>query len=307
MNNLLPTIDDLKRYVKINASIPYESVLPFIIDAMDIYLVPQIGQTLSDKANEGKDAELTERVCRSLGPLSLSLATDELGIQYGDSGITVDNIQGKRSPANEAKIAAAKQNLFFRGMQALDRLLSYLSANPDKYPEYKVHESTFLHPTCYIRSALEFQEEGLVQIESSTLTYRTMLPTIRQLQETTLVKIIPLDLANKLKERDNLSTQEKVLLALIIRFLANKTAEIYTSQSSREQREAPGTPEFKPVIRPLYHDIGDTGNFFGRQADFYLRQLCEYIELNAEAFGITPSNGAMDFNTKERKVFTSII
>lgn len=307
MINFFTTIDELKRYVKINASIPYEAISPYIHDAMDIYIVPHIGEALASKADEGLDSGLTEHVRRSLGPLTLALATDELGIQYGDSGITVDNVQGKRSPANEAKIAAAKQNLFFRGMQALDRLLSYLSANPDKYPEYKEHESTFLHPTCYIRSALEFQEEGLVQIESSTLTYRTMLPTIRQLQETTLVKIIPLDLANKLKERDNLSSQEKVLLALIIRFLANKTAEIYTSQSSREQREAPGTPEFKPVIRPLYHDIGDTGNFFGRQADFYLRQLCEYIELNAEAFGITPSNGAMDFNTKERKVFTSII
>ncbi len=307
MTNLLPTIDDLKRYVKINASIPYEAIEPYIHDAMDIYIVPHIGQALADKANSDTDAELAERVCRSLGPLTLALATDELGIQYGDSGITVDNVQGKRSPANEAKIAAAKQNLFFRGMQALDRLLSYLSANTQEYPEYMNHEATFLQSSCYIRSAMEFQEEGLVQIDGSTLTYRTMLPTIRQIQDTTLVKLISPDLADKLKERKNLSSPEKILLGLVIRYLANKTAEVYTSQSSREQRETPGMPEYKPVIRPLYHDLQDTGNFFGRQADFYFSQINEYLELHPNEFGFAPSNASMNYNEKERKLFTSII
>lgn len=307
MINLFTTIDELKRYVKINASIPYEAISPYIHDAMDIYIVPHIGEALASKADEGLDSGLTEHVRRSLGPLTLALATDELGIQYGDSGITVDNVQGKRSPANEAKIAAAKQNLFFRGMQALDRLLSYLSANTQEYPEYMNHEATFLQSSCYIRSAMEFQEEGLVQIDGSTLTYRTMLPTIRQIQDTTLVKLISPDLADKLKERKNLSSPEKILLGLVIRYLANKTAEVYTSQSSREQRETPGMPEYKPVIRPLYHDLQDTGNFFGRQADFYFSQINEYLELHPNEFGFAPSNASMNYNEKERKLFTSII
>lgn len=37
------------------------------------------------------------------------LASDELGVMFGDAGITVSNVQGQRSPASDTKIAAAKR------------------------------------------------------------------------------------------------------------------------------------------------------------------------------------------------------
>ena len=136
MNAFIPDIDTLKKVVKINSTLPYESIEPYIEDALDIYIKPYIGQSVINKAKAAPESDLYNKLLRALGPLTLMLATNELGVMFGDSGITVSNVQGQRSPANDAKIAAAKENLRFRGMQALDRLISYLEENKKDYPDY---------------------------------------------------------------------------------------------------------------------------------------------------------------------------
>lgn len=254
MNTIIPDIETLKKVVKINASIPEEAISPYIDDAIDIYIEPQVGQPLITKALEATDPVLNDKILRCLGPLTLMLATPELGIQFGDSGITVDNVQGKRSPANEAKIAAARENLCFRGMQALERLLTYLERNAATYPEYAKHlEQTTGAVRCFIRNAQEYQDNGLVNIDYSTISYRTLLPTLRQLQERNIQDILGEELYKRVLDAhltNKVEIKQKVLIEHIVRYLANKSAELYTSQTSREQRSISDTPEFKPIIRP---------------------------------------------------------
>lgn len=304
--NIISDIGTLKKVVKINATIPYESIAPYINDAVDIYIEPQVGNVIIEIADTGSDEKLKDKILRCLGPLTLALATDELGIQFGDSGITVDNQRDKRSPANEAKIAAAKQNLFFRGMQALDRLLDYLEHNKTRYPDYADHISITSQLPCFIRSAQEYQDIGLVNIDYSTLTYRTILPTIRQLQERHVREMLTDELYNRLLDATELDVKSKILHEYVIRYLANKAAELYTSQTSRQERSGTGHPEYQPVIRPLYQDMDDTGNFFGGQANYYAGKIAQFIAQNAEDLGITVTSSAMKFNAKEKKFFTSI-
>lgn len=306
MSTIIPDIKTLKTVVKINAAIPYESVSPYISDALDIYIEPQIGNVLIEIANTGEDATLRDKILRCLGPLTLALATDELGIQFGDSGITVSNEQGKRSPANEAKITAAKANLFFRGMQALDRLLEYLERNKQKYPDYADHISITSQVPCFIRSAQEYQDIGLVNIDYSTLTYRTMLPTIRQLQERHIREMLTDDLYNRLLTMTTPDAKYRILQEYVIRYLANKSAELYTSQTSRQERSGPGTPEYQPVLRPVYQDSTETGNFFAQQADYYSGKISSFLNEHAEHLGINKPSVTIDFNSKDKKIFTSI-
>lgn len=127
MNAIIPDIDTLKKVVKINATLPDEAINPYIDDAMDIYLTPYIGIKTVEKALAGTDKRLNDKILRTLGPLTLMLATPELGIR-----IEIVELQSKTNkvptrPANEAKIAAAKESFYFRGMQALDRLLTFLT------------------------------------------------------------------------------------------------------------------------------------------------------------------------------------
>lgn len=306
MNAFIPDIETLKTVVKINANLPYDAISPYIDDALEIYIEPQIGRDLIQKILTHTDTELNQKILRTLGPLTLMLATPELGIRIGDGGITVDNEQGKRSPANEAKIAAAKDNFRFRGMQALDRLLLYLEQNRKAYPEYVIHT---VQRFCFIRNAQEFQDKGMVNIEYSTLSYRIMYATIRQLQERNVREMVTDGLFEILStgyNHNELTAKQQVLVDYIICYLANKTADLYTSQTSREQRTLNGTPEFSPLIRPVYQDQKENGNFFANQSSYYAGKIQGYLIENAADLGITTPATTLNFNSKEKKLFTSI-
>lgn len=307
MNTIIPTIDVLKTVVKISASIPEESISPYIDDAIDIYIEPQVGAKIIRKALTGTDNNnLNAKILRCLGPLTLMLATPELGIQIGDAGITVDNQQGKRSPANEAKIAAAKESFYFRGMSALDRLLNYLNENIKDYPEYDSHvKSTTGSLPCFIKNAKEFQDKGMVNIDYSTITYRIMLPTIRQLQERNVQEMIPSDLYDSLLTEEP-TTKKSILVDYIIRYLANKCAELYTTQSSLETCALTEAPRFRAIIRPIYQDMAANGNHYADQATYYAEKIRAYLTENASELGVTLSNYTLNFNSKEKHLFTFI-
>ena len=137
-----------------------------------------------------------------------------------------------------------------------------------------------------------------------------MLPTVRQLQERNVREMLKEDLYQRLLDAHTagkeLTPKEKVLLGHILRYLANKTAELYTSQTSREQRTINDTPEFTPIIRPIYQDQAATGNFFADQATYYAGKIQNFISENAEELGVTPTVTAINFNSKEKRIFTSI-
>ena len=61
MNILIPDIETFKKVVKINASLPYESIEPNIEDALDIYIYPYIGKSLIKKAKESPETEICDR------------------------------------------------------------------------------------------------------------------------------------------------------------------------------------------------------------------------------------------------------
>lgn len=49
MNLLITDIEQLRETVKMNAVVPFESVRPFILDATDIYIEPNIGAATLEK------------------------------------------------------------------------------------------------------------------------------------------------------------------------------------------------------------------------------------------------------------------
>ena len=112
----------------------------------------------------------------------------------------------------------------------------------------------------------------MVDIDYSILSYRIMFPTIRQLQEHNIREMITDKVYDILKEALSENTEtpkQQVLIDYIIRYLANKTAELYTSQKTTEQRVAGRTIEYTPTIRPIYQDPDANGNFFANQATYY--------------------------------------
>lgn len=304
--NIISSIADLKKVVKINASMPFDSIEPYLNDAGDIYLVPFVGVQVVDAAES--DELLKPMVARALGPLAMALATDELGIMFGDSGITVQNEQGKRSPAKDQKIQAAKENLMMRGMMALDRLMDWLRSHAEQYPSF-VELDNAAAAGCFVRSAIDYQENGCVYIDSSNIAYRQLLPVMKQLQASDIRPLLTDEVFNRLLKKEDLNAKQVTLRYFIVLYLANRSAGLFTSQNSRRQRQGSRVaPEFQPVVRPLYTDQDDTVNFFLKQAEFYMSQIRGMISSDAEELGLPlPESGLMEYNSKEHKFVTSIL
>ena len=301
MNTFFSNIEDLKKVVKINASLPWESIEPYLDDAQTIYLEHYIGPEIIKKASDSTYANLVPYICRALGPLTLMLATPELGISIGDAGITVSNEQGKRSPANEAKIAAAAESFKFRGFQALDRLLLHLQSNVTTYKEFEQSRYCKLIKNSLIKSAEMFQDVGLVNIEYSIITFISLIPTAISIQDK-LPDLLGDTLTESLLTKAELTVKEKVLIDLIIKMIANKTAELFTAAPPQTSSS---TPYFTPSVRPIYNDSGTTGNYFAAQAEYYQARINKFMLENSAELGLAVPE-ALNWNKPGNRIFAGL-
>ena len=176
MITLFNNIEDLRKVVKMSASMPWSSIEPYINDAASIYLPRHLGREVVDKIMYG-DVELIQLLRRAVGPLAVYLGADEMSINIGDSGITVQNEHGHRSPASDAKIAAAKRSMLSRGYAALSEVIAHLIANG------KVPEGSPLHrrKLCLVDSLSVFEE--VVSINGCYVSYFELLPLMLHVQD----------------------------------------------------------------------------------------------------------------------------
>jgi hypothetical protein len=98
---------------------------------------------------------------------------------------------------------------------------------------------------------------------------------------------------------------ELELIASIRQFVACKTAELHTSQATNQNRSGSDVKEYKPLIRPIYSDLANEGNFFADQAIFYYNKVQQILNKYAVEFGKEPFIAALDWNNEEKKIFNS--
>lgn len=310
MQLFIQTIEDLKRTVKVNKSeFLLASLLPYLDDAYEKYIIPYIGETLIERllGNVTEEAErrLHWGICRALGPLSIALATPELGVLIGDSGHTVTRTD-KATVASDQKIARAEESMTYRGWKSLDWLINFLSENEDYYPEWK--DSTYYRNMSkghYINSAREFQDYGHVDIGYSCLAFEKFRPLLETL-EMKLRRWIGSSLDDLL--RVELLTPENLLKKDLINFirvwLSMNVAALHTNQATRMQRNITGRMEYYPVIESLYTDQTELGNFYAEQVTSMEAFISDYIVKYAVELGL-PAPVKNDFNSIDKHIFVS--
>lgn len=306
---IISDITGLKKTVKVNASIPFDAVEPFLNSARDIYLERYLGFELvevleSDPVPERAN-NLIKLVRKSLGPLAIWLGSAELSVKFSDAGFLVGAEYGKSVAASETKIANVSDSLERRGFQYLDKVLEYLEQNATDFPEWTESRYYSLRGGNYILSATQFQEIGLVDIDYSRLTFETIRPLMSMIEKRFVTETLEADLDATLRGKLNSaqSASETELITAIRQFVACKTAELHTSKAGKAQREALGANEYKPLIRPIYSDLTNEGNFFTEQAVFYLNKVQQILNKYAVDFGKEPFSPALDWNNEDRKVF----
>ena len=311
MAAIISTIEDLRKTVKVNNSIPYESVEPFLISARDIFLVRYLGTELvealeADELDENYQP-LYNLVQKALGPLAIWLGNAELSVRFSDKGFTVESETGKSVAASDTKIGKVEESLERRGFQYLDQVISYIWNNISDFSTWRNTNYYLLRNSNYIQSTQQFQEIGLVDINYSHLTFESFRPVMSMIELRFITEILgdELDATLRTKLNDEQTAAEKALIANIRRFVACKTAELHTSQATKQNRTGSGPPEYKPLIRPIYSDPQNEGNFFAEQAVFYYNKVQQTLTKYAVEFGIEPINSAMDFNGADMKIFNA--
>lgn len=309
MQPFIKTIDDLKQTVKVNASLTFTALVPYLEDAFDKYVVPYLGdalvERLSGNLDKVNDLRLFVLVGRALGPLAVVLASPELGVLIGDSGHTVTRNE-KFTVASDQKIARSEDSMLERGWKNLDQLLEYLTAHLDEYPEWK--DSRYYSRQAmgkYLNTAREFQDYGKVDIGYSRLTFEHFRPLLDAL-EMKLQRWIGRALDKSLRE-EIITPSDPIrqeLIEYIRVWLAMNVAKLCTSQTTRIQRTAAGMLEFKPFIYPLYADPADNGNFYAEQVAETEAVITDYMTINAEVLGL-PVPTRFDFNSPHKHIFVS--
>lgn len=310
MQAFITSVEQLKETVKVNNNeYLFTSLLPYLDDAFEKYIVPYLGDALIDRLTaEGatvQDLKVSVMVRRALGPLAVAMASPELGILIGDSGHTVTRTD-KVTVASDEKIGRAEASMQERGWMNLERMLDYLDGHLEEFPEWK--ESRYMRDLStgrYLNSAREFQDMGKVNINYSRLTYETFRPLLDRL-EMSLRRRLGSGLDDKLraeiKEPGNVVMQE--LIEYIRLWLAANVAQLYTSQTTRLQRATPGVVEFKPVIYPLFGDVTDTGNYYAGQVKELDAIISDFMLRNATELGL-PDPVKNDFNSIDKHIFVS--
>ncbi len=280
LETLLPNTATLKKYVKGNKSMPDDSWLPFVPDAAEM-MRPYLGDALMVQlGGEGTDEKLLEAVRRPLAIFTMLLATDENSINVGGTGHTVARDE-KFAPASDTKISAYKRSLAARGWQAMEALLRHLDAA-------KITEGrpSLKH---YLRSAQEFQEKGMVGIGYNRLTYQHLCDMMLAVEGNELTALIGVELATRLHERKE---ADENLLTLVQRYVANKSAALLLEEKAKRTYEP---LDYEPVISMLP---------YGAQADQYEAKIVAEINSDYAGYGFSePIGGALDFNSKDKKIF----
>lgn len=309
MTPIISNIEELRNSVRINASIPFETVEPFIDSARDIYLVRYLGPELVEKLEtfplENQYHGLLRMVRKALGPLAMWLGNAELSVRISDSGFTVEKTD-KYLPAHDAKIAKVEESLEQRAFQYLDLVLEYLEKNASIFPEWTNSRYYSLRGGNYIRSAVQFQECG-VDIEYSRLTFEHFRPLMRLIEDRYILALLGDTLHERLLQDAETVTEayDKSLVKNIRSFVACKTAELYTSEKSKRNRESDRQAEYRPVIRPIYGDPAGSMNFFAEQADSYLGKIQSVLAENADALGLTTGNTVVELKRDDVNLFFS--
>lgn len=310
---ILQTIDDFKGAVKINATTPINALLPFITDATDKFLLPYLGQAMIDKFDSELDKNndddkpyvaLLPRVRRVLAPFTLYLGSAELSINFGDSGHTVSRTN-TAAPASDSKIDKSDNSLLTRGWQNLELLLDELDKKEDIFQEWKDSKYYKTRQTKFFDSVATFQDCGLLDIDYKRLTFEKLRTLILGIEETEVWKLITSSVYDdvlKVLSEEGKETKRLKLLKCIRAFIGNRVGELHTSQSTRIQRSQNSTLEYKGVIRPLYGDVEQTGNYYAEQSEFWKNEI---IELLPE-FGVDMSGAALKFNSQDRSIMVDI-
>lgn len=288
----------LRAFVKLNASLPWDSLSPYVDAGVRLYLLKYLSQAKLDLLEPNEEFMTLAR--RALAPLAVYLAADEMSVSIGDSGITVQNEKDRRSPASDRKIAAAKRSLLRRGCAALSDLLQFVLS----LDGLDLHDCPRLAvlSSLLVRRIEDF--ETFVSIDGSYVTFLDLVPLMRSVQDRLAAETDPALIGSLLSTSSSEGTLRAVLKDRCVSYIVYQTASLHTSLMTRQQRKGSHYTEWEPLMRPLFEDVADSGSWYRDMASRALADITRIIGENAAELGMEQRDISVNFNGRGRRIFS---
>lgn len=257
--NYIQSVAELQETARASASFPFKQLIPYMEDAFQRFILPYVGESLHTRlssllSGEGseRDQEMRRLIARALGPLSLALASPELGVVIGDSGHLVKR-NGDFAAANLDKIERAERGLRDRGFLSIEILISYLKANEADFPEWE--ESGYkqrLTRSLWIADGREMMRYASSIVDHPQQSFYCLVPMVESLQESLRARI-GADLYDQLLasyQAETLDLDQEGMVKLIKEWITVKL-EITMLDKLDEQPEPTVPLVFTPRFRPM--------------------------------------------------------
>jgi hypothetical protein len=163
---LIRTIQEVKKYLKVDATANSTATLPDMNTAERKYLVPVIGNTLyqllqqaytSDQVPGTRFAPLLDLAQAAVAPLAFLNDSAFINVRITEAGFR-KTITADQAPIYKWDYTALINALQERGMDAIESLLAYLEVNKTTFPEWVNDPVYAAYTSCIIRNGSMFNQ-----------------------------------------------------------------------------------------------------------------------------------------------------
>lgn len=221
MARLITTISEVQDHIRVGNGLDIKTLLPALneveMQELTFYLGADLFAEIIAEKNAGtytpRIAKIASYVIAAHACLAVWKAGPEIEVLVNDSGIL-------RTETNNEKSAFGGQVMRFRdvaanrGFKAIDQFLLILERYTQDYPEWLESQYYEQKKGIFIRSAAEFEAAG-ESINGSSLTFQSLRPIIRDIQEQMIKDSLPQNYYEELLTQlddDNLTEDNKIIL-----------------------------------------------------------------------------------------------
>jgi hypothetical protein len=297
--SLIKTIDEFKKFVRIQGTISVDTIIVAVPDAQEKYLRKILGDELLDDLDVWYNlttpptvavySALLPHVQRALARFTLFVVSPELDVNVTSSGIGVV-MTPQLAPASSDRVAKFDKNNELRGWDNVETLIKFLETHASDYPEWVASEAYTLGIRNLVNSAAEF--DRIFAINQSRLTFNNYRPVMDDIDLLRIKPAISDAMFDKLIteiKANTVSIANKKILPLLQR------AEVYFSIIEKLDKSNYDGVGVQINLTMLQRDIDS----FTRKAESFLSQVLTIMKANIADYPEYRDSGIFDQSTTQ--------
>ncbi len=209
---LIKDIEEFREFVPVNTTLLYPKLQPSIMDVQRDILETYCGaelirsldlsyKTKTFSAMTDKEKTLLDYIRPALAPIAMCRYIPIGEVQIDAGGISAIGETDTKKGADNQQIIRLRSSMLSIGMNAFERLLSFLAQNVEDYPHHQVILDN--RPKSLLPDAAEFSKA--YQIFKSHLTYQGLISILTRIEEDVILPALGDELYNEIYANSSLS------------------------------------------------------------------------------------------------------